>query len=76
MIFLLSVLAMWALMDIYTCYRMIRKPEIDWTAGVMWYWALKWSFASQTKLMVEKLPWLSQDLTEALNIRDDDGEIT
>jgi hypothetical protein len=67
---------LWALADMYVCYRLVRKPEVDSTAGVTWYWALKWSFASQTKTMVKKLPWMSQDLTEALGIRPDDGKVT
>lgn len=76
MIYLMIPFVLWALADMYVCYRMVRKPEIDSTAGVTWYWALKWSFASQTQTMVTKLPWLSKDLTEALNIRPDDGETT
>ena len=76
MIYLLLPFVLWAIADIYICFRLVRKPEIDTTAGVTWYWALKWSFASQTKTMVTKLPWLSKDLTEALNIRPDDGEIS
>lgn len=76
MIYLTIPFVLWALADMYVCYRMVRKPEIDSTAGITWYWALKWSFASQTSTMVKKLPWLSQDLTEALKIREDDGETT
>lgn len=76
MIYLLLPFVLWALADIYICYRFVRKPEVDTTAGVTWYWACKWSFASQTKLVVEKFPWLSKDLTEALGIRPDDGETT
>lgn len=76
MIYVTIPFVLWALADMYICYRLIRKPEIDHTAGVTWYWTLKWAFASQTKVMVEKLPFLSKDLTEALNIRPDDGKTT
>lgn len=76
MIWVLLPFALWGVADMYICYRFVRKPEVDSTAGVTWWWALKWSFASQTKTMVEKLPWISKDLTEALGIRPDDGETT
>jgi len=76
MTWILLPFAVWGLADLYMAYRLVRKPEIDSTAGWLWWVALKWSFASQTKVMVEKLPWLSQDLTEALKSRKDDGKIT
>ena len=79
MIFILVLMVpfvLYAVADMYVCYRMIRKPEIDRTAGVLWFWCLKWAFGSQTRRMAEILPWLSQDLTEALGIRPDDGEIS
>ena len=76
LVFLMVLPALWGLADMYVCYRLVRKEEVDSTAGVTWYWALKWAFASQTRVMVQKLPWLSQDLTEALGIRPDDGRIT
>jgi len=74
--YIFAIPVLWGLADMYICYRFIRKPEIDSTAGTKWWWDLKWSFASQTKALVVKLPWLSQDLTEALGIRPDDGKIT
>lgn len=73
---LVYLLALWGLADMYVCYRMIRKPEVDWTAGTTWYWVVKWGFGSQTKRMAELLPFLSKDLTEALGIRPDDGKIS
>ena len=76
MIYLLLPFALIGLADLYIAYRFIRKPEIDSTAGFTWYWASKWAFATQTKTMAEKLPFLSQDLTEALGIRPDDGKTT
>jgi hypothetical protein len=73
---LLAIPLLWGLADMYICYRFIRKPEVDYTAGVHWWWDLKWAFGSQTRIMASKLPWLSKDLTEALGIRPDDGRIT
>lgn len=72
MVWLLLLPALWGLADMYICLRFVKKPEVDYTAGTTWYWATKWAFMSQTKLMAEKLPFLRQDLTEALGIRPDD----
>lgn len=76
MSYLLIPFAIWGLADIYVCWRFVRKPEVDSTAGLTWYWAAKWAFASQTRFVVEKFPWISKDLTEALGIRPDDGKVT
>lgn len=76
MTWLLAPLAIWGAIDMYMCYRFIRKPEVDWSAGVLWWHTSKWSFASQMKHFVKAFPYVSQDLTEALNIRPDDGETT
>ena len=75
-IVVLTFFALWGIADMYVCYRMIRKPEVDWTAGTLWYWVVKWGFGSQTKTMAKLLPFLSKDLTEALGITSEDGEIT
>lgn len=71
-----GVLALIGLADCYIAYRFLRKPAIDSTAGFTWYWTAKWAFVTQTKEMVQKLPYLGKDLTEALGIRDDDGRVT
>lgn len=71
----LMLLALWGIADLYMLYRFRRNPEIDKTASVFIWLALKWSFASQTYRMAKLLPFLSQDLSETLGIRDD-GEIT
>ena len=73
---LLTPLALWGLGDIYCWYRLARKPEIDWTASVLNWWALKWVWASQTKIMVEKLPFLSRDLSETFGVKPDDGKVS
>ena len=76
MIYLLIPFAIWGLLDMYIAYRFIRKPEVDSTAGLTWWWSVKWSFATQTKTMAEKLPFIRKDLTEALGIRPDDNRTT
>jgi hypothetical protein len=73
---LLSPFALWGLIDMYMLYRFRRNPEVDKTATLMIWFALKWGFASQTRRIAEKLPFISQDLTEMLGIRDDDGKVT
>jgi len=64
------------LLDLYMWYRFARKEEVDFTASFMIWLSLKWAFALHTKMMAEKLPFISQDLTEMLGIRPDDGKIT
>jgi hypothetical protein len=76
MIYILMPLALWGLADMYMCYRFIRRPEVDYTAGVAWWWSAKWVFALKTRFLAPLLPFISKDLTEALGIRADDGEIT
>jgi hypothetical protein len=77
LLIILMPFALWGLLDMYKCYRFIRKPEIDWTAGVLWWHVFTWNFASQTKAFVKKFPWLNKDLTEAFgNEEADDGIVT
>ena len=76
MIYVLIPFALWGLADMYMCYRFIRQPEVDYTAGTAWWWSAKWVFALRTKLLAPLLPFISDDLTEALNLRDKDGKIT
>ena len=73
---LLLPFALWGVVDMYCGYRMARKPEIDFTNGLLIWWELKWMFASQTKKMARAMPWLSQDLSEQLGVSEDDGEVT
>lgn len=57
--------------------RFVRKPEVDSTAGWLWFIVIVWNFASQTKAFVKKWPFISKDLTEAFgNEEADDGEIS
>lgn len=72
----LFLLALWGLADLYMLYRFRRNPQVDKTASVMIWIGLKWGFASQTRRIAEKLPFISQDLSERLGIKADDGEIT
>lgn len=73
MIYILIPLALWALVDIYICYRWVRKPEVDFTNGIFTYWATKWLCMSKSKLLAEKLGYPGKDLSEIL-LGTDDGE--
>ncbi len=76
-IMILSPLAVLGIAFIIAANRFRRKPEVDSTAGWLWFIVIVWNFASQTKAFVRKFPWLSQDLTEAFgNTEDDDGIVT
>lgn len=76
MIYVLIPLALWGLADMYICYRWVRKPEVDYTAGTLTYWFTKWLSVTQSKLLAEKLGYPGQDLSEILRVRDDDQKIT
>lgn len=77
---LIVVLAPFAVLGVgfvIAANRFRRKPEVDSTAGWLWFIVIVWNLASQTKAFVEKFPWISQDLSEAFgNPEDDDGVIT
>jgi len=73
---LLLIPALWGLLDMYICYRWVRKPEVDNTAGTLTYWFTKWLSVTQAKMLAEKLGYPGQDLSEILKIRPDDGDIT
>lgn len=74
---ILSPLAVIGVAFIVAANRFRRKPQIDSTAGWLWFIVIVWNLASQTKAFVKKFPWLSQDLTEAFgNPEDADEEIT
>lgn len=78
---LLVILAPFAVLGvgfIVAANRFRRKPEVDGTAGWLWFIFIVWNFASQTRLFVQTFPWLSQDLTEAFGVKEgkDDGVIT
>jgi len=75
-IILLGIPYLFGLGFIYTAYRFVRKPEVDKTAGFLWFIATVWSLATQTDSLAKALPFIAQDLTEALNIRPDDGRTT
>lgn len=73
---ILLPLALWGLADLYMLYRFRRNPEVDKTASVFIWIGIKWGFSSQTRRIAEKLPFISQDLSEMLGIKTDDGEVT
>jgi len=76
MTWFLVIPALWGLADMYICYRWIRKPEVDYTAGTLTYWMTKWLSVTQSKLLAKKLGYPGQDLSEILKVKPDDGEIT
>lgn len=67
---------LWGVLDMTRCHRFARKPEIDYTAAVLHWWEVKSLFATQSKAMVKKFPWLAMDLSEDREVTDEDGEIT
>jgi hypothetical protein len=56
-------------------YRFARKPEVDDTAGTLWYFATCWALATQPQSLAGVLPYIGKELTEALGIRKDDGVV-
>ena len=73
---LLGLLAFWGLADLYMLYRMRRGGKIDQTASLWNWFNLKWCLASQTDKVVEKLPFLTQDLSEVVGVKEDDGKVS
>jgi len=67
---------LWGLADMYGCYRFARRPEYDKTASVLHWWEVKSLFATQSKAMIKKFPWLGMDLSEDRELTDEDGKIT
>ena len=75
---IIHVLAFWGLLDLYAFLRWKKKGagKIDQTAS-LWHWiSVKWLFASQTDIMAEKLPFIKQDMSEALGVKKDDGNVS
>lgn len=70
-----TLIVLLGLLDMYIFYRFARRPETDSTAAFLNWWKFKWLAAVQTAQFVEKLPFLSKDLSEQLGF-EDDGEIT
>lgn len=77
LILVLTPFALLGIGFIIAANRFRRKPEVDSTAGWLWFIIIVWNFASQTKAFVKKFPWLSKDLTEAFGYPEgDDGEVS
>lgn len=70
------VLAFWGLGDLYMMYRMRRSGYIDKTAALWNWFNLKWTLVTRAKIVAEKLPFLTKDLTEVVGVKKDDGEVT
>lgn len=69
-------LTVWGAIDIYAMLRFRKSHDIDQTAIFGNWINLKWMFASRRKEMVEKHPWLGQDLSEVLGEKPDDGKVS
>ena len=57
-------------------WRMRRSGYIDRTAAVLNWFQLKWALASRAEIVAGKLPFLKKDLTENIDVKDDDGKTT
>ncbi len=66
------------LLCIYMAYRFCRngKGIVDQTAGFLSFFFVMWTCTTQTELVAKCMPFVSQDLTEFIGFRKDDGEIT
>ena len=71
-----SIFALWGLMDLYMVWRMRRSGYIDKTAALWNWFSLKWALASRARIVAEKLPFLKKDLTEVIGIKPDDNKTT
>ena len=75
-VIVLSSLVVIGVLDVYAMLRFRKNNGIDRTA-IMGNWiSLKWMLASRTDELLEKLPWLGQDLSEVLGVKEDDGQVT
>jgi hypothetical protein len=72
----LGLLAFWGAADLYMAWRMRRHDKVDKSAIVGNWFTLKWMLASQTDKVVEKLPFLSKDLSENVGVKEDDGKVS
>lgn len=73
---IVAFLTIWGALDVYAMMRFRNKAKVDQTA-IMGNWInLKWMFASRHKEMVAKHPWLTQDLSEVLGEKPDDGQVS
>lgn len=60
----------------YCIHRYSRSGYVDSSAAAWSYVNVMWLVASQPAALAKKLGFPGQDLSEALNVREDDGEIT
>lgn len=75
---ILGILAFYGLTDLYMFWRWKRKGarKIDQTASFGHWFTVKWMFASQTDLMAEKLPFIKQDLSEVVGVKEDNNKVS
>lgn len=74
-LFLMCVLSIWALLDLYMLYRYWRKDGVDKTSAGFTWLATKWVMATQGHIVAKKLGYPGKDLSEILGLRDD-GKVT
>lgn len=75
----LSVIIVLGLFTGYAAYRFVRvegSNVIDQTAGALSFLFVIWAVAMNAILVAEKLPFVTKDLREWLNLRPDDGEVS
>jgi len=75
-VIIVTVPWVWGVADMVGCKRFADRPEYDYTAAVLHWWEVKSLFATQSKAMAKKFPWLAMDLSEDRKVTDEDGEIT
>lgn len=64
--------------EMYKMYRFVRrrgKGFVDQTAGALALLMTEWALCSQPEIVAKRLPFVTEDLTEWMELRDD-GEIT
>lgn len=66
----------WGLGDMYVAWRFARDHRTDYTVGPLNWWFLKWMLVNNLHRLVDKHPWMRQDLSEILGERDDDQRTT
>lgn len=69
---------LWGLADLYIAYRFRKetKGSADQTSFLLNWVAWKWSWVNRSGIIVEKMPFFAQDLTEIFGIKKDDGKVT
>ena len=62
------------MLDLYAMNRLRKNNGIDKTAIYGNWINLKWMFASRSEKLLKAFPFLGQDLSELLGLKEDDGK--